>query len=83
MSADHTVDRDDLDLPVLPPEFWSWSVQRQIEWLQMSQHRRGLILSLRLESSIDAGEPERDEYLTEKDLAAIYRRILELKRQRK
>jgi len=81
--ADEHVDRDDLDLPVLPPEFWTWDAERQIDWIQTAESRRGLILKLRLEAGIDAGEPERAEYLTGKDLAAIYRRILELKDERK
>ena len=75
-------DRDDA-MPLLPVDFWSWPREARVEWMAMTEHRRGLITKLLLEAGRPPdGEINREHYLTEKDLAAIYCRILELKHER-
>lgn len=82
-----SADRDDGDrrssMPMLPGDFWEWPRAVRIEWMEINEHRRGLITKLKLEAGLPADEEVgRDHYLTEKDLAAIYCRILELKHER-
>jgi len=66
----------------LPPEFWGWDPERRADWMTHAEHRRGLITKLLLEARLEPGEIDRTHYLTEKELAAIYCRILELKHER-
>ena len=66
----------------LPPEFWNWPVDQRADWMTHAEHRRGLITKLLLEAGLEPGSIERNHYLTEKELAAVHCRILELKRGR-
>lgn len=83
MSTDHDSDEREDPMPMLPPEFWTWPVADRVDWMALTEHRRGLITKLLLEAERPPdSDVEREHYLTEKDLAAIYCRILELKHER-
>jgi hypothetical protein len=79
-----SADRDDGDgrdrMPMLPGDFWDWPREARIDWMALNEHRRGLITKLFLEAGIDVEDGiKREHYLTEKELAAIYCRLLEVK----
>ena len=66
----------------LPPEWPQWDRDQQADFITVVEHRRGLVTKLLLESGRDPEGVDRQYYLTEKDLAAIYCRIIELKGER-
>jgi len=66
----------------LPPEWPQWDRERRTDFVAAVEHRRGLIVKLLLEAGRDPEGVGRDYYLTEKDLAALYSRIIELKGER-
>lgn len=81
---------DASQLPEFPAEFWSWPEQAQVEWIAHSKTRRTLVTQLLIMSNVDLqargddDDPrvQRQEYLTEKDLAAIYRTMRDMNRER-
>lgn len=90
MSSDRYVDDRD-ELPQFPIEFWDWPRERQIDWIAQSETRRSLISKLLVAAERDLrkrGDDDdpaikRSEYMTEKDLAAIYRTLVDTSRKRR
>lgn len=82
---------DTTQLPEFPPGFWGWSREKQIDWIAHNKTRRTLINALLVMAGVDLVERgddddpkvRREEYLTEKDLAAIYRMIRDMNRERR